>query len=159
MSKGKSRINKAVGRVYNLRSIFRRLNGLYFGGEVRARIEWGRARGQKARRSREFGTYYYQKRLIRVHPILDQGWVPLFVVEAVIHHEMCHQVCPEEWRKGRRMAHHAAFHRKEREYHYFNEAERWLSENLRKLLRPAAVMENAMASRSTAEQLPLAFAA
>ena len=93
MPKGKPQLNKAVGRVYNLRQIFKRLNGLYFNGQVKARLEWGKSRGQKSRRSREFGSYYYKERLIRAHPVLDQAWVPLFVVESVMHHEMCHQVC------------------------------------------------------------------
>ncbi len=154
----KSKRNSAAGRIYNLRKFFKRLNGLYFGGEVKARVEWGKGRGQKSRRSREFGTYYYKERLIRIHPVLDQAWVPLYVVEAVMHHEMCHQVCPYEQVNGRRIAHTAEFKRREREYHHYWEAERWMAANLKKLMSAAPHLEGP-APVKVSRQLDLSFAA
>ncbi len=155
MPKGKS--HSAQGRIYDLKKIFRRLNGLYFNGEVKARIEWGKSRGQKSRRSREFGSYYYQEKLIRIHPVLDQAWVPLYVIEAVMHHEMCHQICPDEVKNGRRMVHTAHFRRKEREYYHFHEAEKWMHKNLKKLMQAAPLLK-VEAKSGRIKQLPL-FAA
>ncbi len=158
MPKGKPQLNKAVGRVYNLRQIFKRLNGLYFNGQVKARLEWGKSRGQKSRRSREFGSYYYKERLIRAHPVLDQAWVPLFVVESVMHHEMCHQVCPDEVKNGRRIAHTKEFRRREKEYVHYQEADRWMHKNLKKLMSEAPSLEKAKSSKPP-KQLGLSFAA
>jgi len=158
MPKHKSRPDGAQGRVYHLRKIFRRLNGLYFGGEVKARIEWGKGRGTKARRSREFGTYYYGAKLIRIHPVLDQIWVPLYVVESVIHHEMCHQICPEEVHGSRRMSHTAEFKRREREFLRHAESTRWFNKNVRKVFKPAPQLEKP-AKVTKPKQLRIPFAA
>lgn len=158
MPKGKRQLHKAVGRVYNLRKIYRRLNGVYFGGKVKARVEWGRARGQKARRSREFGSYYYKECLIRVHPVLDQAWVPLCVIESVLYHEMCHQICPTEIINGRRHSHTKDFRRREREYVHYLEAEGWMQANLRQLMRAAPSLEMKIEPKAI-EQLNLGFAA
>ncbi len=156
MPKGKS--HKAVGRVYDLRKIFKRINGLYFNGQVKASMEWGKARGLKARRSREFGSYYYKERLIRIHPILDQAWVPLCVVESVMHHEMCHQVCPDEHVNGRRIAHTKGFRRREREFRDYYTAERWMQANLKQLMRAAPALEEIPRPKA-ARQLDISFAA
>ena len=158
MPKRKSRPNKAAGRIYNLRSIFRRLNGLYFQGSVKASIEWGRGRGLRARRSREFGTYYYDDKLIRIHPVLDQAWVPLCAVESVMFHEMCHQVCPERIIKGRRIAHNREFRAMERRYTQHREAAVWFDANLKKLFQAAPTLEPPVRI-TPAKQLRLAFAA
>ena len=158
MPKSKHLLHRAVGRVYNLRKIYKRLNGVYFGGEVKARVEWGRARGQKARRSREFGSYYYKERLIRVHPVLDQAWVPLHVIESVLYHEMCHQICPTEIIKGRRHSHTKDFRRREREYVHYQGAENWMQANLQQLMRAAPALEM-VTERKATEQLKLGFAA
>ena len=148
----------AQGQIYDLRKLFKRLNGLYFNGSVKAQVEWGKSRGQKSRRSREFGTYYYQEKLIRIHPVLDQAWVPIYVVEAVLHHEMCHQVCPDQKMKGRRIAHTPAFRRREREYPFFHEAETWMKQNLQALLRAAPTLKPQTLANQ-ARQLALSFAA
>ncbi len=129
----------ARGHIYDLSKIFRRLNGLYFDGQVRARLEWGRVISKRARRSREFGAYYYDERLIRIHPVLDQSWVPIHVVESILHHEMCHQVCQEQIVEGRRIIHTAEFRRKEREYSHHEEANAWLDQNLIQLLGPRKI--------------------
>jgi predicted SprT family Zn-dependent metalloprotease len=146
--------DRSQGRVYHLRKIFRRLNGLYFGGQVKARLEWGRRISKRARRSREFGAYYYKDRLIRLHPVLDQSWVPLEVVEAVLHHEMCHQVCPEELIAGRHIAHTKTFRIKEREYLHHVWANQWLDKNLQKLMKPIYPLEK-QGRRRVAQQLAL----
>lgn len=154
-SRRKKRVCSGHGRVYNLRKIFRRLNGIYFDGGVRARVEWGRAVSKRVQRSREFGAYYYEDRLIRIHPVLDQAWVPLHVVESILHHEMCHQVCSERKIGDRTIAHTPEFRRKEKEYTFHAEANDWLDRHLKNLLRPRQGAERRFEKTKAARQLRL----
>ena len=69
---------------------------LYFDGLVDARICWGsegRARGRK-RSTIKLGSYSAQEQLIRIHPRLDQPFVPRYFISFVIFHEMLHHVMP-----------------------------------------------------------------
>lgn len=146
-------VDRACGRVYHLKRLFRRLNGLYFQGQIRARVEWGRAGSQRRVASREFGSYIFEDRLIRIHPVLDQAWIPPYVVESVLFHEMCHQFCPEKKLAGRVLTHTPEFRHKEREYAQFAEAEAWLNQHLKRLLEPTARVRQVQKTQPTARQL------
>ncbi len=119
-----------------LQGLFDRLNKEYFGGKLDARIEWGREVKTPNRRSFRFGSYDSAKNLIRIHPRLDQDFVPSYVLESTVYHEMCHQACPPVKRNGQWMTHHSDFKKKEREYRHFREATKWEKTHWAKLLTP-----------------------
>lgn len=124
------------GEVYDLVAIFEGLNQRYFSGKIVAQITWTRAAKNQRRTSIHMGTYSDELRLIRIHPALDQAWVPKFFVEFVVFHEMLHQVHqlgPHQG--GRREVHSRAFRRDEARFFEYREARAWERQNLRRLLR------------------------
>jgi hypothetical protein len=96
-------------------------------------ITWGR-RGRGSRSIR-FGSYDFDQGLIRIHPALDQAWVPDFFVEFVVFHELLHAVFPPEVVGGRREIHTTAFREWEATYPRFDEAMEWEAENIGRFLR------------------------
>ena len=122
----------------NLKEIFDKLNTEYFESKIEANIEWGKKVTKKNLTSFRFGSYDPEKRLIRIHPRLQQGFVPLAVLELTVHHEMCHQWAPMKRERGMWIAHHQQFKGKEREYRFYNEARSWEKENWKKLMGPAS---------------------
>ncbi|GEM_PF-205773 len=124
------------GEIYDLVGMFGDLNNRYFGGKIEAQITWTRAAKNQRRTSIHMGTYSDELRLIRIHPALDQAWVPKFFVEFVVFHEMLHQVHqvgPHEG--GRREVHSRAFRRDEARFLEYREARAWERQNLKRLLR------------------------
>ena len=130
-----ARLLQPQGRCFDLEGIYRRLNREYFSDRVEAQITWGRKAPKRRRRSIRFGAYDSRKRLIRIHPLLDQAFVPLYVVENVVFHEMLHQLSPPQRVNGRWSIHPPAFRREERRYAHFERAECWQSRHLARLLR------------------------
>jgi hypothetical protein len=127
---------RSEGRHHDLRSIVDDLAARHFGRTLDVRIAWGkRVRPKRGQRSLQLGTYLPEERLIRIHPALDQSWVPAFFVEAVVFHEMLHHDMPAVVHNGRRHYHTAAFRKRERSFEYHAAAEQWQKENLWRLLR------------------------
>jgi hypothetical protein len=126
---------RAQGAVHDLQTIFDRLNADCFGGRIDARITWGTARRGR-RRSIRLGSYIDDLRLIRIHPALDQAFVPAWYVAAVVHHEMLHQVHGiERDASGRRQIHSPAFRAEERRYPDHQRAKAWEAAHIGRLLR------------------------
>ncbi len=65
------------GRKVNLKEIFDKLNTEYFESKIKASIEWGKKVNKKNLTSFRFGSYDSKKKLIRIHPRLQQYFVPL----------------------------------------------------------------------------------
>jgi hypothetical protein len=125
------------GRHFHLGEIFDRINRDCFDGEVTAAITWGRRSARGPRRSIRLGSYRREKNLIRIHPALDAAFVPSCVVEALVHHEMLHEVIPVRiGENGRRVVHGRDFRARERRFRGFRRAEMWRRENIELLLRP-----------------------
>lgn len=122
------------GQVHDLQRIFDRLNGEHFDGAVVARVGWARSTRSRGRHSIKMGVYLHEARAIRVHPALDRSEVPEFFVEAVVFHEMLHQVVPVEERGGRRVVHGREFRRRERAFPGHERARAWERDNLHVLL-------------------------
>ena len=61
----------------NLKEILDKLNTEYFESKIEANIEWGKKVTKKNLTSFRFGSYDPEKRLIRIHPRLQQGFVPI----------------------------------------------------------------------------------
>lgn len=125
------------GRYFNLRLIFEKLNGRYFDNRLRKYIiQWGRLRRQRPKDSIVFGTIQEEDRMIRIHPLLDQAFVPTWFLEYVVYHEMLHAVVPDQYdAKGRRLVHHEEFLLRERQFRWFKRAKAWEEENLARFLR------------------------
>ena len=99
-------------------------------------ITWGR-RGRGKRKIR-LGSFDFDRRLIRVHPALDQPWVPSFFVEYIIYHELLHGLYPPERDdEGRRALHHEAFREREQDFPRYDEALAWEAAHLHRLFEPA----------------------
>jgi hypothetical protein len=125
------------GRFFDLKSIFNRLNARYFRNSLKGyKILWGRKRKLPPKEYFVFGTIQEEDRIIRIHPLLDQRFVPLWFLEYVIYHEMLHSVVPDEvGANGRRRVHTSQFNQRERRYPLYEKAKRWEDENLARFLR------------------------
>ncbi len=124
-----------AGDHHDLRLIFDELNQRYFDGAITAAITWGARSGQpKRRHSIKMGSYSVEERLIRIHRSLDRGFVPRFFVEAVVFHEMLHQVHDIKVKNGRREFHSKAFLAEESRFDRYLEARAWERAHLDALL-------------------------
>jgi len=127
------------GVFFDLKSVYDRLNEEYFGGQLQVFITWGRRSAQPGRRSIHFGSYNWDRRLIRINPALDRFYVPGYFVDYIVYHEMLHAALGvRRDGNGRRSAHSREFHRKETAFRHFDRAREWERRNLRHFLRSAA---------------------
>jgi hypothetical protein len=126
------------GRHHDLAEIQRELSGRYFEGVVKLDITWGRQsttqRQRRARRTIRMGTYFIDEKLIRIHPALDQAFVPRYFVAWVVYHEMLHHVVPMPVVNGRKVYHSAEFRARERLFHDYDLARAWEEQFLPQLI-------------------------
>jgi hypothetical protein len=126
---------KARGLFHDLQALYDRLNADHFGGQVDARIGWGRVTARRNQRSIRMGVYLHEERVIRIHPALDRPEVPEFFVAFVVFHEMLHQAVPAaHCGDGRRQHHGAEFRARERSYPEYAQAIAWEKAHLDLLL-------------------------
>ena len=125
------------GRYFDLRQIFERLNRRYFRSRLRNyTVVWGRKRAQRPKEYFIFGTIQEEDRVIRINPLLDQRFVPLWFIEYILYHEMLHAFVPDEFDpSGRRRVHTARFYEREKRFHAYSRARRWEEDNLARFLR------------------------
>jgi hypothetical protein len=125
------------GKHFDLRKIFEELNARYFRNRLRSyRVMWGRRRKHRPREYFIFGTIQEEDRMIRINPLLDQPWVPLWFLRYILYHEMLHSVVPDEsLTNGRRRVHTEEFNRRERQFRGYARARKWEEENLARFLR------------------------
>lgn len=113
-------------------------------------ITWGR-RGQGTRSIR-FGSYDFDRKLIRIHPALDRDWVPRYFISFIVYHELLHALFPprladdtpitsaaassKRSREGRkrRLIHTPEFVAMERRFVHYDKAMRWEAANLQRIL-------------------------
>ena len=125
------------GRAHDLVEILGRVNDEYFGSSVtEVLIAWGRRSRPRGdhRTAIKLGSYSAAERLIRVHPALDQEWVPRYFVAYIVFHELLHHLFPGELRRGRLVLHSAEFLRREAEFRQYDRALEWERKHLRRLL-------------------------
>lgn len=126
------------GQVHDLGPILTHLNERYFGGQASdAQITWGRRTSPKgnARVSIKLGTYSATERLIRIHPVLDQRWVPRYFLTYIVFHELMHHVIPPVRIGKTTVMHPAQFSHQERLYPQYLRAIEWEQKHLNRLLR------------------------
>ena len=126
---------RSQGDYFDLAVILDALNHTYFANDIQARITWTRRPPQRPRVSIRFGSYHPQQRLIRIHRLLDQGFVPLYVVESVVFHEMLHQLIPRQRLNGRWLAHPPSFRQYEQRFPHYWRAQQWKQAHLLRLLQ------------------------
>ncbi len=125
-----------AGEVHQLQEIFDSLNGRYFRGRVRATITYARVpRVRRVRKSIKLGSYSSESKVIRIHPALDQRWVPPYFVEWIVFHEMLHHLSPAVVIAGKRCVHTPEFLAREERFPLYERAKRWEEQNLEFLLR------------------------
>ncbi len=126
---------RAHGHYYNLEKIRACLNRCYFSNTVHVPVVWARYGQSKAKRSIRLGSYSFSDRVIYINPILDQEFVPPYMIVAVVYHEMLHHVIGSVDTGSQRRVHTAEFRRRERVYVHYRKAAKWEKENVGKLLR------------------------
>lgn len=125
-----------AGEIHDLCGIFADVNRTYFDDGVQADIEWG-TEGHSAARLRttiKLGSYAPREKLIRIHPRLDQTFVPKYFVAFVVFHEMLHHMIPPTRLAGRRVLHSAEFRAREKSFRYYKQALAWERANIDRLL-------------------------
>ena len=97
-------------------------------------ITWGR--DGRGRRSIRFGSFDFRQRLIRIHPALDESWVPAYFVDFVVYHELLHLAVPPvvDPQTGRRDLHPPEFREREARFPDYDRAQTWQRDNLARLL-------------------------
>ena len=127
------------GAVHDLARIYAAVNTTDFDGAVDCPITWGKLPTVRRRRSIRLGSYVPEYHLIRIHPLLDQPFVPEWFVAFIVFHEMLHaHLGIETTPSGRRRIHSPAFVARERAHPNFARATAWLDNpaNLKRLLGP-----------------------
>ncbi|MBT5472232.1 MAG: hypothetical protein HOK41_16635, partial [Nitrospina sp.] len=77
--------------IRDIEAMFNRLNQEYFNDKINATVKWGRDVKTQNKSGFRYGSYDENKKLIRVHPRLKQDFVPVYVLELTVYHEMCRQ--------------------------------------------------------------------
>lgn len=128
------------GKVYDLKELYKEVNAQFFNNEATAAITWGQQ--SKGRQRSISGKYIRKRHLIRIHPRLDQDFVPRYVIRHIVYHEMLHSVLPRETTAGgRRRIHSPTFKDRERQCPDYERTEAWLNDknNLGRLLCPGFI--------------------
>lgn len=128
-TKGRKIVSTPIGEVYNLTEIFLRLNAIYFQSSIKKPILTWSAR----QTYRILGHHDATHETIVISKSLDDAKVPLYVVEFVVFHEMLHIYHPTAHRNGRRYNHTPQFRRDEKKFAFYEQSEKWIEENARKL--------------------------
>ncbi len=132
-AKGRKVVTTSKGKVYDLDEIFESINRDYFRHAIEKPVLTWSAR----KTYRILGHHDATHDHITISTSLDSLDVPRYVVEYVVFHEMLHIAHPTKHVNGRRYNHTPAFKRDEQKFAYYQEAERWIERNVRKLKREA----------------------
>lgn len=128
-TRGRKVVTTSKGAVYDLDELFNIINGEYFQGSIpKPVLTWSAKKTYRI-----LGHHDAAHETVAISKSLDSLSVPRYVVEYVIYHEMLHIHHPTKYIAGRRYNHTPAFKRDEAKFAYFEESERWIERNVRKL--------------------------
>ncbi len=132
-ARGRKVMTTSKGLVYDLDEIFVSVNAKYFDSAIpKPALTWS------ARKTyRILGHHDATHDHVAISKSLDSADVPRYVVEYVVFHEMLHIAHPTRHLNGRRYNHTAAFRHDERKFEHYEEAEKWIERNVRKLKKEA----------------------
>ena len=125
---------KTEGKHFSLRHCCLKINDLFFKGTLDCKITWGTRRRLPGRIRVRLGSYCPKSKVIRINPVLDRAFVPPYVLESVVYHEMVHQFIGMQNKNGRLLSHHRAFREMEQSFPFWGKARLWIKENLPRLL-------------------------
>ncbi len=132
-TRGRKVVTTSKGTVYDLDEIFAVLNSLYFRGAIpKPVLTWSAKKTYRI-----LGHHDATHETVAISKSLDSLSVPRYVVEYVVFHEMLHIAHPTKHLNGRRYNHTPAFKRDEQKFAYYDQAERWIEKNVRKLKKEA----------------------
>ena len=125
---------KTQGSYFNLLNAFNRLNHSYFQDKVDCRITWGYRRPSSGQKSVRLGSYSHKSSMIRINPLLDRSFVPGYVIDNIIHHEMLHNFTGFIDINGRNLSHHKTFREMEKKFIHGEKARSWIKNKMKRLL-------------------------
>lgn len=112
------------GKIYDLNRVYERVNQRYFAGEMdKPELCW-----TQRQTVRMYGRYRLGPDTVSISLSLDDAQVPEFVVEYVMYHELLHKLLGVDIVRGRRRSHTREFHRYEKSFDRYNEAQMFLKE-------------------------------
>jgi len=120
----KTRLN-VFGKYFDLKKIYTEINQEYFAGLINCKITWGKKVRRRNYRSIIFGNYSAGERLIRIHPALDQEFIPAYFIEYIVYHEMLHA----QVERTKRKVHTKEFKKREKNFKLYKEAVAWEKSN------------------------------
>ncbi len=129
---------RAQGDVHDLEPILDELCESYLGlPSPDLYVTWARRTAPKGRQRKtiKLGSYSPAERLIRIHPALDEPWVPKYFVSYILYHELMHDIVPPVPAGSRVLLHPPEFRRREREFRDFERALAWENRHIDRLLR------------------------
>lgn len=110
------------GDYFDLEKMFHRINQEYFAGKmIKPRLTWN-----KILTHRKLGHYEPLRDRVVMSRTLDNDKVPQIVVELVLYHELLHKHHGIKWVNGKSMAHTPEFRRSEKQFKFYQEAQKWL---------------------------------
>ncbi|MFN0278465.1 MAG: hypothetical protein ACKVRN_07670 [Pyrinomonadaceae bacterium] len=130
---GRKVVTTSKGSVYDLDEIFADLNRKYFRDTIdKPVLTWSAKKTYRI-----LGHHDSTHDHITISTSLDSPSTPRYVVEYIVFHEMLHIFHPTKHVNGRRYNHTAAFKRDEQKFAHYEEAERWIERNVRRLKKEA----------------------
>jgi len=114
---------------HNLQEISSEINTRYFEGKLSLKVQWHGNKTSMPRTQIKLGSYSQKTEVIRINRLLDRAVVPKYFVEFIVYHEMLHHVLPPIISKNkRRKVHHPAFLKREKDFHDYGLAKKFLEE-------------------------------
>ncbi len=126
---------RVQGEFFDLRNAFKNLNQKYFDDKIDCSIMWGPLRKRARQKYVRLGSYSFRTSTIRINPLLDRAFVPEYVVDSIIYHEMVHHMLGSKENNGRLMSHDHAFKTLEQRFIHAHKAKLWIQQNLSRLLK------------------------
>lgn len=118
------------GKNYDLQLIYNDVSLQYFSRFLPLQITWFGRADQKNRSRVTFGLYHDPLKLIKIHRLLDNHFIPDYLVSYVVYHEMLHYVCPSyRDRNGIHRIHNKEFKKRESEFEYYDLAQQWIKDH------------------------------
>ena len=121
-ARGRKILTGSAGKNYKLVPMFFRLNEEYFDLTLtRPVLSWSTRRTKRI-----LGQYDASHDCIVISRSLDSIHVPAYVVEFVLYHEMLHIKHQTSIINGRRRMHTPAFRADEKQFTFYEQAEKWI---------------------------------